>query len=511
MQIKSIAIAIVILLFVPTVLGQDNLSDAQIYSVAWSPDGTKIAGAGSNGFLRIWDANTGNTLIDFAGLSGKIYSVVWSPDSSKIASAGEDKIIRIWDAANGSLINSLQGHNETILSIDWSPDGSKLASVSFWETLSLRTWDVQNYTPIATLQAGELQHVKWSPDGTQLAVVNVSAGIIILDSSLNVPPLELSHYFEGTITNFTGGAGSVAWRFDGKAIAIGFQSGDIYIWDIINDSQIALLQNHTDWVGALAWSPDNTQIVSGSNDGSVKIWDVATGMMLASIPKGEGIILSVGWSPDGSKIAFGNSDNTTLQIVDAPMPLPSTATPAVPLRSIFNPPSCAVSCWLGIEPGITTQAQVQTILSNLNIEYTVNPASMPPIGTGEQDGIYNFVPPGMPFINSSKSVSIHFYNGIVVLIQIFVNIPSPVIIAEYGAPDHTSLIDNSVFRTVYSQLHMSFLTSISDLGRQTAVEIGTENSVSKLFLFTDNMVIKTVEDCAIIPGGCLFATATPSG
>lgn len=34
-------------------------SPTGIVAVAWSPDGSKIAGGGLNGILRIWDAETG--------------------------------------------------------------------------------------------------------------------------------------------------------------------------------------------------------------------------------------------------------------------------------------------------------------------------------------------------------------------------------------------------------------------------------------------------------------------
>ncbi|MBL8164347.1 MAG: WD40 repeat domain-containing protein [Anaerolineae bacterium] len=287
-----------------------------IISVEWSPDGQKIAGSGGNGFLRIWDANTGNTIRDFTGLSGTIYSVTWSPDSSKIASAGDDKIIRIWNAANGALLASLQGHNSRIISVSWSPDGSQIVSASFDEALNLRTWNTSTYTTIATLRAGDILSAKWKPDNSKIGVLNSNAGIFILDPALNVSYENLSDFRFGPQATVVGASTSMAWRPDGVVIAIGFYNGSIYLWNTNTNQQLALFQVHTNSVNSLSWSPDSTQLASSSIDGTIKIWDVSTGTILNSIQKGTGLTLATAWSPDSGEIAYGdNSAGAMLQIV----------------------------------------------------------------------------------------------------------------------------------------------------------------------------------------------------
>jgi hypothetical protein len=108
------------------------------------------------------------------------------------------------------------------------------------------------------------------------------------------------------------------------------------------------------------------------------------------------------------------------------------------LRDTFNDPNCAASCWLGIEPGVTTQDEVRQILAGQGITYTVAPVSFPPVGSGEQDGIYTFIPGlNLPYtdnVQGRASVAINFANSIVGLMKIPVNIPTSMVIDEYGAP-----------------------------------------------------------------------------
>jgi WD40 repeat protein len=56
-----------------------------------------------------------------------VYSVSWSPDGTRLVSAGWDAQIKIWNPANGALVCSLKGHNG-VQSVAWSPDGTRIAS-----------------------------------------------------------------------------------------------------------------------------------------------------------------------------------------------------------------------------------------------------------------------------------------------------------------------------------------------------------------------------------------------
>lgn len=74
-----------------------------------------------------------------AGHTEEVYSIAFSPDGSRIATGGNDNTIAIWDAATGERLLVLRGHTEYVKGLAWSPDGSVLASASGDRTV--RLWD----------------------------------------------------------------------------------------------------------------------------------------------------------------------------------------------------------------------------------------------------------------------------------------------------------------------------------------------------------------------------------
>jgi WD40 repeat protein len=139
--------------------------------VAWSPDGTRLAGAGVDGTVRIWDAASGRLLQTHSGHSGTVVSVAWSPDGTRLASGGWDRTVRIWDATSGRPLGAppLKVHTRAVSSVAWSPDGTRLASASTDHTV--RLWDgitEGRACRLATqvLGAGALQQLLGADRGT---------------------------------------------------------------------------------------------------------------------------------------------------------------------------------------------------------------------------------------------------------------------------------------------------------------------------------------------------------
>jgi len=207
-----------------------------VSSIAWSPDGSRLASASLDKTVRIWDPATGQSISTLEGHSGAVISIVWSPNGSQLASASGDKTVRIWDPATGQSISTLEGHSGAVISIVWSPNGSQLASASGDKTV--RIWDPATGQSISTLEghSGGVISVAWSPDGSRLA----------------------STSFDKTVR----------------------------IWDPATSQTISILEWHSQPVISSAWSLDGSRIASASFDRTVKIWDPATGQSVSNLPIG---------------------------------------------------------------------------------------------------------------------------------------------------------------------------------------------------------------------------------
>src|SRR5262249_4535153 len=72
---------------------------AMVRKVCFSPDGRRLATAGWDRVVRIWDATTLHELLPLTGHTQKLRWLTFSPDGNQLVSAGDDYCIRIWNAA----------------------------------------------------------------------------------------------------------------------------------------------------------------------------------------------------------------------------------------------------------------------------------------------------------------------------------------------------------------------------------------------------------------------------
>src|SRR5215472_15125153 len=71
-----------------------------------------------------------NDLIMSKQVNTRVWSVAFSPNGSRIISGSEDKTVRVWDATSGEELKRLTGHTHWVRSVAFSPDGSRIVSGS---------------------------------------------------------------------------------------------------------------------------------------------------------------------------------------------------------------------------------------------------------------------------------------------------------------------------------------------------------------------------------------------
>jgi WD40 repeat protein/serine/threonine protein kinase len=111
-------------------------------TVAFSTDSRHIAWADFT-TVEVCDAASGQELFTLRGHTARVLSVAYSPDGSRIASASRDRTVKLWDAASGAEVFTLRGHVSSVHDLAFSGDGRRLVSGSLSPGSTLRVWDAR--------------------------------------------------------------------------------------------------------------------------------------------------------------------------------------------------------------------------------------------------------------------------------------------------------------------------------------------------------------------------------
>jgi serine/threonine protein kinase len=140
-----------------------------VRSVAWSPDGSRIASGSADNTVQVWNAADGSHIYTYRRHIGSVTAVAWSPDGSRIASGGYDVSVHVWNTADGSIIYTYPDIANVVFAVAWSPDGSRIASGGQLETVQVWNAADGSNTYIYRGHMSTVYGVAWAPHGSRIA------------------------------------------------------------------------------------------------------------------------------------------------------------------------------------------------------------------------------------------------------------------------------------------------------------------------------------------------------
>jgi hypothetical protein len=249
---------------------------------------------------------------DNLGISNwEIWSLAFSPDGRLLATAGDDGRVKIWNfdghtlTASGHVIST---NGQTYVA--FSPDGSTLVAGS---NGALVTYKTASWTlgPAFTGVTGQVRGVAVSADSQRIVTIDANDNLYVhtlvsggtpVAYTLPVYPLSLSLE-----------AGSSATKIVG---AVGFDTGRAATFQITGstislESAFTVETSTSVDVLAAAFAPTGTLLALGDDDGELKFWanpvsnTTATGTALAFATRGNvNAVDGLSWSRDGAYLAI---------------------------------------------------------------------------------------------------------------------------------------------------------------------------------------------------------------
>ena len=287
--------------------------------VAFRPHGNQLAAAGTHETVALWACGSGLLERTLQGPMGAAFAISFNRSGTKLAFAGSDRSVRIFDLTTSGEPLILSDHEEGIASVAFSPGG---------ETIATGGGD-----PLEIIQHPVGKFVKASSDERTIRVWDTLTGVerrslrghVGSIHSLAFSPINLRLYSAGadgcvkawnhetgevifTLTEHKSPLLALALSPDGAKLAAGGVNATISIWDVTTGQLAHTLEGHMNFVMGLAFSPDSLRLASAGADQTVRLWDVSRGRELLTLRGPEDRVHAVAFSPDGSSLAAASAD-----------------------------------------------------------------------------------------------------------------------------------------------------------------------------------------------------------
>jgi RNA polymerase sigma factor (sigma-70 family) len=231
-----------------------------------------------------------------------VYSVAFSPDGTRLATTGgfsSGRPLVVWDAATGRELFEVPAPG-SVIAAPFTPDGKSLLIIT--RRNGVYRWDaVTGKQGEHIADTGDCRCAALTPDGRSLAVATADP------ENQSIRLFGLSDGKEiRTMTDKGLTVYSLAVAPDGRSLASVSDDGTVRLWETATGGEVRKISSDAGKVWALAYSPDGRTLATGDEDGAVRLWDPATGKERRSLDLGmKAPVRVVRYSPDGKALAAG--------------------------------------------------------------------------------------------------------------------------------------------------------------------------------------------------------------
>ncbi|GED99296.1 AAA family ATPase [Gordonia crocea] len=258
----------------------EELHGGSIYDLVVARSRGLVATASYDRTVRLWHAPDLRPYPTPLYAGAYVTSVAFTPDGQRLAMAAGDGSVTVYDVADPArptLLNRLAvpANAGTAYILTFNRDGSVLATSHDNGTVAL--WDARRgFAPLGSADGGSgpVRSVAFSPTAPVLTAATTGGTVLVVDVADTRAPRVVAKLGDGRDIGWH----SVAVSPDGRLLAGGRDNGTIGIWDLADPAAPGAvgftIAAHPDAIWSLDFSADGKTLISGGLDGAARRWAV---------------------------------------------------------------------------------------------------------------------------------------------------------------------------------------------------------------------------------------------
>jgi WD40 repeat protein len=280
---------------------------AGVPTVAFSPEGRRLATGSKDGTARLWELASGKLLHTFPSPVTPIEAVAFSPDGAWLATGDVAGTVRIWDTRSGKQLANCISRGRPpgqVWQLQFAPQGKYLAAgggqgLAVWEIR--RTHQGTTMPPFLRVVPPDSNRTVYDlaihPAGRELVFLNYAGRLYRQELAPGAGPRPVD---VPTRLQLRG----LHFDRDGKRLTFAGRNGAIGVWDWTTGKMQLTCQR----ASCLGLDGAGRWVATSGPTRSVLVYDLKTSRQHVTLPPEEADVWSTAWSPDGTRLAAGLSD-----------------------------------------------------------------------------------------------------------------------------------------------------------------------------------------------------------
>ncbi|MEZ6113221.1 MAG: WD40 repeat domain-containing protein [Pirellulaceae bacterium] len=344
--------------------------DTPLRSIDFGGDASRLAAAGDDGVVQVWDVATRTRLQRYLPRGGAITQValaddnvtllstcvdqtaavdtvaaslvfgadpqavtdaVFTPDGAAIVSVGSELAVKQWDLT-GKLGRQLAGAKAAFGRVAVRGDGAQIAAADVDGRLYL--WNAADAALTATIETGAaVTELGYSPKHEQIVAAGADQQLRVFATADGAMLQTLA-----SATPLT----TVAFTADGRQMLTNASAGEAQHgfaeWAFASPAELGAWAGHTGAVYALAFSPDGMWAASAGADQTVRIWNVETGQVAKQLSGHAAAVYGLAFQADSKQLVSASADGSArLWNVDSGAEVRQFVVPVAPADETESP------------------------------------------------------------------------------------------------------------------------------------------------------------------------------